>query len=772
MLRMNRFLTLLLLGVLLIGACQPIVVTESTEVSMEAPVLPKGGAIILVNDIEMYYEIHGVDEPLLLMPGDMRTTEDVVDLTALLAKEYQVIVMDARGRGRSTDSEQPLTMAVMADDAVALLDELSIDKAHVVSWASSAGVGMEMAMRYPERVDKLVLHGPNYTVDGLAPDHLEWFASLNMEEVLPRFEEQYNRTAPDPSYLLTMLDRFQELVLREPNYTVEMLSTIIAPTLVIDGDMDDWIVREHLETLAATVPNGELVLLPELTHFAPFEDADAWTDAVMNFLRKSAVGEAAIPRIEPTECVYSYPEGTVVECSYLIVRENRAAAESPTTRVFIQHFKSANPEPASDPVIFMPGGPGSSGPFYAFLATGMPIGQSLNANRDLILMEYRGATLSEPAFFCPELETETAELAGISYREEVAWTNEAWQSCYDRLVAEGHDLSAYDVAAAAADVADLHRAMGLDEINVIGVSYGTPVLMELLREHGDGIRAATLDSINPPEVNYYGEQLKSFTAALDAVFAACAGDPVCAQAYPDFEVDFFAALAKLRDEPVKVTVDQEGGSTDVTVDDLMFVNFVYDTIFIGGNFAGLPAAIDAVANGDYMAVAHRWLNRVGGRHGPSGPGTGVWSWGLTHSMRCMHEGALGTAEEARAAFAAAEVDPSVRDWATVTWIDDGLGVCDFWDVTPPEPNTAILPVESDVPALMLVGTFDPAMQPYFSVEAAERFTNRFFYELPTGHAIEFTGCGVDLIDQFLTDPTQAPDASCIDEMTPNWVLLE
>jgi pimeloyl-ACP methyl ester carboxylesterase len=282
MLHRNKFLTLLLLTALLISACQPIVAPPEP---MATP-LPEGGAIAQVNDIATYYEIHGVGEPLLFMPGDLRSTEDVAKLTDLLAKEYQVIVMDPRGRGRSTDSDQPLTMALMADDAVALLDKLDIAKAHVVGWASSAAVGLEMAMRYPERVDKLVLHGPNYTVEGLAPDHLAWFKSLSVADMVPMFEEQYNHTAPDPAHLPVMLARFQELILREPNYTVEMLSQIQAPTLVIDGDLDDWIVREHLETLATTIPNGELVLLPELTHFAPFEDPVAWTDAVLTFLNK------------------------------------------------------------------------------------------------------------------------------------------------------------------------------------------------------------------------------------------------------------------------------------------------------------------------------------------------------------------------------------------------------------------------------------------------------------------------------------------------------
>jgi len=293
MLRISIWLSLLIMAVLLLSACQPVIVPDdiqSQEREQENVDLPEAGAIAEINGIAAYYEVHGEGEPLLFMPGDMRTTEDVAELTELLASSFQVIVTDPRGRGRSTDTDAPLSMATMADDAVALLDYLGIDKAHIVTWASSAGVGMEMAMRYPERVDKLVTHGPNYTVDGLAPDHLEWFASLDMEEMLPRFEEQYNRTAPDPKHLLTILNRFQQMVLSEPSYTVDMLAQIQAPTLVVDGDLDDWIVREHLESMAEAIPDGELVLLPELTHFAPFEDPVSWTDAVTTFLQAPAGG--------------------------------------------------------------------------------------------------------------------------------------------------------------------------------------------------------------------------------------------------------------------------------------------------------------------------------------------------------------------------------------------------------------------------------------------------------------------------------------------------
>ncbi|MBV7331547.1 alpha/beta hydrolase [Chloroflexi bacterium TSY] len=194
--------------------------------------VPDDGAIAQINDIQMYYEIHGEGEPLLLMPSGMWSTADFAGLTELLAEEYQVVVMDARGRGRSTDSGQRLDFEVMADDAVALMDELAIENAHIVGWADSAVVGLEMAMRYPERVDKLVTYAPNYTVEGLTEEHREWLKSLHMDDMSAMFGEKYALIAPDPGHLPLIVERVRALYLTEPTYMLEQLSEITAPTLV------------------------------------------------------------------------------------------------------------------------------------------------------------------------------------------------------------------------------------------------------------------------------------------------------------------------------------------------------------------------------------------------------------------------------------------------------------------------------------------------------------------------------------------------------------
>lgn len=93
-------------------------------------------------------------------------------------------------------------------------------------------------------------------------------------------------------------------------------------------------------------------------------------------------------------------------------------------------------------------------------------------------------------------------------------------------------------------------------------------------------------------------------------------------------------------------------------------------------------------------------------------------------------------------------------------------------MTPREPNIAVEPVTSDIPTLLLAGIFDNTTPPSLSRAAAERLSNGYFYELPSAHGLVLTECALDLMTQFLADPTVAPDASCIDAMTPNWVLPE
>jgi hypothetical protein len=154
------------------------------------------------------------------------------------------------------------------------------------------------------------------------------------------------------------------------------------------------------------------------------------------------------PRYEPADCIYPIPEGEQMECGYLVVPEDRSQPDGPTIRVQVVNFKSRSANPAPDPIILVPGGPGAGRGIYLYLRTAAPVAEVMRANRDVLMIEHRGANYSEPAFYCPEMEADLADLAGMSFAEEIAWSGAAYQACGERLAQEGHNLSLFTAVAA------------------------------------------------------------------------------------------------------------------------------------------------------------------------------------------------------------------------------------------------------------------------------------------------------------------------------------
>lgn len=476
------------------------------------------------------------------------------------------------------------------------------------------------------------------------------------------------------------------------------------------------------------------------------------------------------PRYEPAPCKYDIPEGDKVECGYLTVPEDRSHPEGRMIRLYVVNLKSKSAKPAPDPVVILHGGPGGVVPGYVYLWT-QSIAAEMRAGRDNILLEHRGVNYSEPGLFCPEMEAPIADMAGMSFSEEIAWTMAAARACAARLQQEKLNLSSYSALEAAADVMALRTAMGYNAINVYGVSYGTVPAMQLMRYNPTGIRSIILDSIGPPDVSQINAALQIAVSFLNTLFHACATDPTCNAAYPDLEAAFYKVLAQLRATPAVVSVtDAAGQSYTVTVDDQMFVDYVVSSAFVAMDYLKVPAAIYSGYQGDFAPAAQAWLDRLTFRHGATGPGAWTYSHGLYYTANCLQDGTLGTAAEAKAIYDKVESDPSVHDWAVSAWISDTLAVCPDWKLTPPSPNIAVEPVSSALPTLMLEGAFDNGLPAFLSRPAAARLSNSYFIELPAGHALVLTSCGVNLINQFLDDPTQQPDTSCIKEMKQEWVL--
>ena len=131
---------------------------------------PAAGKYIDVNDIKVYYEIYGEGEPLLLLHGNSGSIENFIYQIPELSKHFKVIAVDSRAQGRTSDSDQEITYALMASDMSELIDKLNLGKVNVVGWSDGGNIGLELAFAHPEKVLKVVAFGANYTYENwMAP---------------------------------------------------------------------------------------------------------------------------------------------------------------------------------------------------------------------------------------------------------------------------------------------------------------------------------------------------------------------------------------------------------------------------------------------------------------------------------------------------------------------------------------------------------------------------------------------------------------------------
>jgi pimeloyl-ACP methyl ester carboxylesterase len=169
----------------------------------------------------------------------------------------------------------------MADDVVALLDKLEISSADIVGWSDGAILGLDMAIRHPERVGKVFAFAANTDTSGVK-DGVEknpTFASF-----IDRAGHEYAKLSATPGEYATFVDQISHMWASEPNWSDTDLKKISAPVLVVDGDHDEAIKREHTEHIAATIPGAGLLILPNTSHFAFLQDPALFNFAVLHFL--------------------------------------------------------------------------------------------------------------------------------------------------------------------------------------------------------------------------------------------------------------------------------------------------------------------------------------------------------------------------------------------------------------------------------------------------------------------------------------------------------
>ncbi|MEK1887171.1 MAG: alpha/beta hydrolase [Phyllobacterium sp.] len=236
-----------------------------------------------VNGIEMYYAVYGKGPPVLLIHGGLGYADIWGAQVADLSKDHMVIVAESRGHGRSTRTAAPYSYDLMASDYVALLDFLKVDKAALVGWSDGGIIGIDIAMKHPEKLTKVFAQAANTKVDGLKPDVMQ---NKTFAGYIDHAGQIYKKISPTPDQYDAFVEQISAMWNSEPNWSDEDLKKIKTPIAIVLGDHDEAITREHTEYMAKTIPGAQLIILDNASHFAMVQDPEGYNKAVRDFIDK------------------------------------------------------------------------------------------------------------------------------------------------------------------------------------------------------------------------------------------------------------------------------------------------------------------------------------------------------------------------------------------------------------------------------------------------------------------------------------------------------
>jgi pimeloyl-ACP methyl ester carboxylesterase len=233
-----------------------------------------------LGDLHLYYEIHGEGRPLILLHGAYMTIDLMGPIVPGLAKTRQVIAPEMQAHGRTADIDRPLTYEAMADDTAALARHLGIDDADVFGYSMGGATTLQLAIRHPQLVRKLVVASAGYASDSMHPEALAMFPSITPELFAGTpIEEAYRRSAPNPDDFPTLVEKLTTLDTTPFSWPEDDIRRIKAPTLIVLGDSDGVQLQHAVQMFKllgggvmgdlSGMPRSQLAVLPGTSHYVP-----------------------------------------------------------------------------------------------------------------------------------------------------------------------------------------------------------------------------------------------------------------------------------------------------------------------------------------------------------------------------------------------------------------------------------------------------------------------------------------------------------------------
>ena len=449
----------------------------------------------------------------------------------------------------------------------------------------------------------------------------------------------------------------------------------------------------------------------------------------------------------PTAC--NLPDVTAdlaprLRCGSVAVPRNRASPQAGTFRLAVVVIKAAGSAVAlSDPVVYVAGGPGSPLTSRAAMIARHEAGV-IAPDRDLILVDQRGAGRSEPAL-CPGLARQQVAIfaAGADQPALVRAWRDSFTQCRRDMAAAGLDPAWFGTPVTAADFEDVRQALSIERWNVYALSYGTAVALTMLAQQPAHLRAVVLDSVFPPDPLPVTLQ-QSFGHALELLFAACRTQPACAASHPDLVGAYRDAVRTLDATALQIPMPAGLGITAFNLRGELFRLIVNRALYSRQAMSLLPAFIDAARDRDPAALQGLVAATVRGYLS--------MSIGDMAAVECRDRPSWQVAAQSDG------VDPPVSAFVA--------GSCMDWSPLGPPP---LIARSAQVPTLILAGRVDPITPPLFARQVAAEMGRaaRVVEFEHVGHgAQQASTCGERIVSAFIKAPTSTLDASCAEAVLP------
>ncbi|MDQ3015531.1 MAG: alpha/beta hydrolase [Bacteroidota bacterium] len=399
------------------------------------------------------------------------------------------------------------------------------------------------------------------------------------------------------------------------------------------------------------------------------------------------------------------------------------------------------------PLLYLHGGPGiatvENVPRYLQSKTW----KLLRENRAILFFDYRGTGFSEPAL-CPGMEDALSHFLKIDSSADArqAYEISLYRDCRTQLLSEGIDIASFNSTQLSDDAEAIRKALQIRRWDVYGVSFGTTVALQLLRNHGKTIRSMIMDSPFPPNAPW-PDFVRPFDTCFKVLEKNISIDPIALAHFPSLRIDFANAVKRLNETPVRLKSDEGSEEYEYSGDD--FAWSIWSAMLSPKSIPFVPLAIHEVGNGN-DSILPTWTTAF------SDPNSfGMFSAPQSNAILC-YESRPKTVSDTKESLLLAY--PDFSSFA----IDFDGALCDTWQPQSADSD-AFKPVASTVPVLILSGEYDPVCSPLFGNLTSSTLPNSTFIIIPAAShaAIHADDCLRRIADGFLKGPKLKPKISCV-----------